>query len=175
MTTPPGFAPSGFFVLRTPLLPFDELRAWGQGLLAPTARGASTAELEAALARDRELLRERLMSVIARPEVREALFLASPSLEENLPAWTAAPGSPHGEKLERTLVRYWQRMTSRATPFGPARAHDFVVFTPVVFGKEMLREVWFRGSVRAESAIHVNPARLRSRRRPGFRYNADVP
>ncbi|RKH13386.1 Lanthionine biosynthesis protein LanB [Corallococcus sp. CA053C] len=118
MTTPPGFAPSGFFVLRTPLLPFDELRAWGQGLLAPSARGASTAGLEAALARDRELLRERLASVIARPEVREALFLASPSLEENLPAWTAAPGSPHAEKLERTLVRYWQRMTARATPFG---------------------------------------------------------
>lgn len=116
--TPPGFAPSGFFVLRTPLLPFDELLAWGRGLSASGALTSSTPELEAALQRDRALLRERLRAVIARPEVREALFLASPSLEEHLPAWTSAPGSPHGEKLERTLVRYWQRMAARSTPFG---------------------------------------------------------
>ncbi|TSC34141.1 lantibiotic dehydratase [Corallococcus sp. Z5C101001] len=128
--TPTGFSPSGFFVLRTPLLPFDELRAWSQGLLAPTALEASGAELEAALARDRDLLRERLSAVVARPEVREALFLASPSLEEQLPAWTAAPGGPHGEKLERTLVRYWQRMTSRATPFGLFAGNSLGMLAP---------------------------------------------
>jgi len=29
------FAPSGFFVLRTPLLPFDELEAWTEGVDRP--------------------------------------------------------------------------------------------------------------------------------------------
>ena len=28
--------PSGFFALRTPLLPFDELLVWGDGLEGPT-------------------------------------------------------------------------------------------------------------------------------------------
>jgi hypothetical protein len=31
------FTPSGFFALRTPLLSFDELLAWGEGLEAPRA------------------------------------------------------------------------------------------------------------------------------------------
>ncbi|CAM3638072.1 lantibiotic dehydratase [Corallococcus sp. ZKHCc1 1396] len=114
----PGHAPSGFFVLRTPLLPFDALRAWSEGLQALHFMEAPVAEQEAALAADRLLLRDRLSAAIARPEVREALFLASPSLDEHLSAWTHAPDSPHGQKLERTLVRYWQRMASRATPFG---------------------------------------------------------
>ena len=29
----PRFAPAGFFALRTPLLPFDELVAWSDGIL----------------------------------------------------------------------------------------------------------------------------------------------
>ncbi|RYZ37930.1 MAG: Lanthionine biosynthesis protein LanB [Myxococcaceae bacterium] len=114
----PGHSPSGFFVLRTPLLPFDALRAWSEDLHAVRFTQAPLAEQEAALTRDRALLRDRLSAVMARPEVREALFLASPSLEEHLPAWTRAPDSDHGQKLERTLVRYWQRMASRSTPFG---------------------------------------------------------
>ncbi|XXF79655.1 lantibiotic dehydratase [Myxococcaceae bacterium GXIMD 01537] len=122
MTAPlpslPAFTTSGFFVLRTPLLPLDELRAWSQGLRAPGALALPHAALEEALAADRALLRERLASVVARPEVREALFLASPSLDEHLPVWLRAPDSEHGRKLERTLVRYWERMAARATPFG---------------------------------------------------------
>jgi lantibiotic biosynthesis protein len=113
-----SFVPSGFFVLRTPLLPFDVLRAWGRGLLAPGAVKDSTEALEAALERDRAQLRQELSAMVARPEVREALFLASPSLEEHLATWTSAPGGSHGKKLEHTLVRYWQRMAARATPFG---------------------------------------------------------
>ena len=29
------YSPSGFFVIRTPLLPFSDLVAWGSGLTAP--------------------------------------------------------------------------------------------------------------------------------------------
>jgi hypothetical protein len=45
---PDGFAPSGFFALRTPLLPFDELLTWSTGLQA-TESVDDPARLEAAL------------------------------------------------------------------------------------------------------------------------------
>jgi len=49
---PKRFGPSGFFVLRTPLLPFDELLAWRMGLEA-SATLDGLAQLEEALARER--------------------------------------------------------------------------------------------------------------------------
>ncbi|WNG15063.1 lantibiotic dehydratase [Cystobacter fuscus] len=110
------FAPSGFFVLRTPLLPFDELDTWGQGLQAP--RLPPGLPLEPALQRDRATLRARLAEMVRRPEVREALFVASPGLHEHLERWERAPESERGVKLERALVRYVSRMAGRPTPFG---------------------------------------------------------
>lgn len=117
-STTPGQTPLqafGVFVLRTPLLPVDELVAWGEGLEAP---GASAGELANALARDRARLRERLRAMVARPEVREALFIASPSLEASIADWLADAEGERGRKVERALVRYLQRMAGRATPFG---------------------------------------------------------
>jgi thiopeptide-type bacteriocin biosynthesis protein len=55
---------------------------------------------------------------MARPEVREALFVASPDLEASLPAWEADPEGERGQRVERALVRYFSRMAGRATPFG---------------------------------------------------------
>jgi thiopeptide-type bacteriocin biosynthesis protein len=112
---------SGFFAFRTPLLPFDALRAWGEGL---GAAGASEADLERVLARDRAVLRERLRRWVADPVVREALFIASPVLEESLGVWEAEPESERGQKVERTLVRYLARMAGRATPFGLFAGHS---------------------------------------------------
>ncbi len=89
------FAPSGFFVLRTPLLPFDELEAWTEG--------ADRAELE-----------RRLRAAYERPELREALYLASPQLCETLDAG----GSEHARKWLPALVSYFERAASRSTPFG---------------------------------------------------------
>ena len=43
---------SGFFVLRSSLLPFDELRAWSDGLCAAASVG-NAASLDGALAADR--------------------------------------------------------------------------------------------------------------------------
>jgi class I lanthipeptide synthase len=96
-----GIVPSGFFVLRTPLLPFDERRPCD--------------EAEA---------RERLRSVLSRPEVREALFVASPDLEERLEDWEREPESARGRKVEPALVRYVARMAGRATPFGLFAGHS---------------------------------------------------
>src|SRR5262249_26975717 len=103
--------------LRTPLLPFDELLAWSDGLEAPSA-GDDPVRLEAACAADRARLLLRLRAVFHRPEVREALFLASPSLEERFDPWLREPNGPDDPKMERALVRYFARMAGRATPFG---------------------------------------------------------
>lgn len=111
------FSPSGFFALRTPLLPFDELLTWGERLEAPAAV-SDRARLESALAADRTQLRERLRAAIQRLEVRDALFVASPDLDGRFDVWLRDPDSDAGRKMERALVRYFQRMAGRATPFG---------------------------------------------------------
>lgn len=108
---------SGFFGLRTPLLPADTLRALGEGLEAP-AVWQQPHLLEQALERDAERLRERLRALVARPEIREALWLGSPGLEASLEVWLRAPLSPRGQRVERGLVRYVMRMAGRATPLG---------------------------------------------------------
>ncbi len=109
------FVPSGFFAFRTPLLPFEEVEAWSAGLAAPAA---GSEELAAALAADRATLRARLGALVERPEVAEALFVASPSLAEALDIWRREPDGKKGLRAERALVRYFLRMASRATPFG---------------------------------------------------------
>jgi thiopeptide-type bacteriocin biosynthesis protein len=103
------FVPTGFFALRTPLLSFAELEALGDGL---AAAGAEESTHAAALAQ----IRARLREAIARPEVREAVFLASPSLDARVPAWLDDPeGDP---AVERAIFRYLARMCARPTPFG---------------------------------------------------------
>jgi thiopeptide-type bacteriocin biosynthesis protein len=87
-----------FAVLRTPLLPFDELLRLSE---VPADRAAVEAGIERLLARD---------------DVRDAIALASPSLAQALAA--RAPGEPLPEKLARAAYRYLARMCSRPTPFG---------------------------------------------------------
>jgi lantibiotic biosynthesis protein len=107
-----------FFVFRTPLLPISEWTGWSDGLSAPSAvgRGSDEAALADAVAADKTLLLNRLRIAIARPELRQALFLAAPGVDRELER-LGSTGEPDG-KLRRTLVRYFARMTGRATPFG---------------------------------------------------------
>ncbi|HEV7514771.1 MAG TPA: lantibiotic dehydratase, partial [Thermoanaerobaculia bacterium] len=114
---PPDLVPSGFFAFRTPLLPFEALEAWSEGLTAISTVD-DPAALAAALAADQALLRARLQEALGRPEIAEALFLASPSLSDSLALWLADPDSKKGRRTEHALVRYYQRMAARATPFG---------------------------------------------------------
>jgi thiopeptide-type bacteriocin biosynthesis protein len=102
-------------VIRTPLLPVDTLTSWAAGVEAPTALGDGAA-LEGALARDRARLRSRLQALVDRPEVREALFLASPSLFDCLETWRSDPQSALA--IEHVLVRYLSRMAGRPEPLG---------------------------------------------------------
>ncbi len=111
------FCASGFFALRTPLLPFDELLTWAEG----TACSRALADPEAFARHYKEdlaKLRARLALACRRPEIREALFVASPSLEESLPAWEKDPDGERGERVQNAVVKYFQRMAARCTPFG---------------------------------------------------------
>ena len=89
-----------FFVIRTPLLAFDEFLAWSGGASSDAAS-----------------LRERLRVIVARDDVREALSIASPELVAQLGTWERDPGSRRGRRIEQALVRYVTRMMSRPTPF----------------------------------------------------------
>ncbi len=113
----PAFISADFFALRTPLLPFDELLAWSDGLEAPAALHDAE-RLDPALAADRSRLRSRLHAAMVRAEVREALFVASPDLEASFGLWEREPESERGRGIEQALVRYFLRMAGRATPFG---------------------------------------------------------
>jgi lantibiotic biosynthesis protein len=124
--SPPRHAPhrvSDFFALRTPLLPFTEYLDWAGDLAAPHALAAG-ATLEPALRADRQRLRARLRDLIRRPEIREALYVASPSLDKSLAHWLQDPDSARGLSAELVLVRYFQRMTHRCTPFGLFAGHS---------------------------------------------------
>lgn len=114
----PAVDPSGFFLLRTPLLPFQEILAWSEGLLGRVAAIEAPGRLGAAIAADRALLRARLLEVIARPEVRGAIFVASPSLDEGLARRERGDAGHQGESVPPALVRYFLRMAARPTPFG---------------------------------------------------------
>ncbi len=111
---------SGFVVLRTPLLPFDELAAWSAGLEARAAweRGNTPESIEAAWQSDINQLRRRLQALLERPEILHALFIASPSLDTGLEYWRSDPATKKGLQAERALVRYLERMAFRPTPFG---------------------------------------------------------
>jgi lantibiotic biosynthesis protein len=125
-SSPPRQAPhrvSDFFALRTPLLPFTEYLEWAGDLAAPQALAAG-ATLEPALRADRQRLRARLRELIRRPEIREALYVASPSLDKSLAHWLQDPDSTRGLSAELVLVRYFQRMTHRCTPFGLFAGHS---------------------------------------------------
>lgn len=117
MPATPAFSPAGFFVFRTPLLPFDSAGAGAEPLCAPGALQPGD-DLGAALAGDRRALVAALRDRVADPVVREALYVASPSLHEAIDAWLADPAGARAQGVVDILVRYLTRMAARPTPFG---------------------------------------------------------
>ena len=109
---PQPFSVAKFFALRTPLLPFTEYLHWARELEAPVAL-ASGKDVESALHQDKERMRAELRELVQRPEIREALFLASPTLDQGIDHWLANPDSERGRGVELVIVRYFQRMTHR--------------------------------------------------------------
>ncbi len=110
------FKTEPFFAFRTPALPYDFLTDWSLDLHGPHA---GVDDLAFALEADRDAMRSKLRAALQRSEIREAIFVASPDMEEMLDPWLQ--GKLTGEKqdrVERSLVRYLSRMASRSTPFG---------------------------------------------------------
>lgn len=89
-----GLTHNGGFVLRTPLLPFATLDAVLQGDVAANLR-----------------------ALLADPAVREAVFLASPTLDERIERWLAGDETDEDEVV-RPVLSYVTRMCARPTPFG---------------------------------------------------------
>ena len=102
------------FVIRTPYLPVDELLRLGDDLEGRCAGG----DLGDALERDRSRIRKRLLDLSERADVREAIYLASPTFSESLDKWRLYHASPPGQRVERSLLSYLSRMAARCTPFG---------------------------------------------------------
>lgn len=109
------YVPSPGSFLRTPLLPFNELIEWSDGL---GAAAASDEELAGAVASDARILSERLRAIAARPEVAESIVVASRSLAEELASWLKQSATTRQVSVERSLTRYLSRMCGRCTPFG---------------------------------------------------------
>jgi thiopeptide-type bacteriocin biosynthesis protein len=104
--------PSGRFVLRTPLLPAATLGTLLDGLVSTPDRYDDDT-----IAADLATLSSRVRDLIADAAVREALFVASPTLVGALDRWVAGePSDPVA--LLRSTLSYVTRMCLRATPFG---------------------------------------------------------
>lgn len=84
-----------FFVLRTPRLSLKLLEAFSE-------QRTNTIKI--------------LSDWMEVPGVKEALYIASPSVFSRLDNWMENP--THDEKFNRTLIKYMIRMCSRPTPFG---------------------------------------------------------
>lgn len=130
---PAGF----FFLLCTPLLPFDELERW-------TA--------------SREPTRSRLTHLLRRPDVREALVLASSSLIPELgPVLEARRRDPDGDpgdevrRIESALVRLLARMATATTPSGLSAG-----FSVGVAGPETRLELEGEASHRRRTRLDVD-------------------
>lgn len=142
------FAASGLVVMRTPLLPRETFDAWTNGLRAASSDDTA---LDGALVHDRELLRERLRALLDRPEVADAIFLASPDLMESIDAWRREPDSKKGRRTELGLVRYFLRMVTRPTPFGL-----FAGCTPGRVGERTQLSLDARSSYRRHSRLDMD-------------------
>ena len=118
----PKLVPSGGFVLRTPLLPASVADRLADNLAAAGWAGldASRPGLDGAVEADFAVVAERLRALVADPAVREAIFVASPSLSEQVDRWVAGDKTAKGDEagIVRALLSYVSRMSTRCTPFG---------------------------------------------------------
>jgi len=64
------------------------------------------------------MLRARLREWLNRPEILDALYVASPDLVDSLDRWHKEPDGTRGRSVETSLIRYFSRMCHRTTPFG---------------------------------------------------------
>jgi len=112
------FTHSGFFALRTPLLPLEFLQTWGSKS-EPETRGnpSQNGDGNSVVANEDEL-RAKLRGFFDAPDLRDALFVASPAVEEALRRDGATKDVDKRDRLDASLTKYLMRMAGRCTPFG---------------------------------------------------------
>lgn len=99
------FSHSGFFALRTPLLPLEFLQTWGR--VEPSEGPEND-----------ECLRAKLRGLFDSADLRDALFVASPAVEEALRRDGDTKDVDKRDRLDASLTKYLMRMAGRCTPFG---------------------------------------------------------
>lgn len=120
-----------FYYLRSPLLPFHTIpRLCSASPNAPREVPQERKDRSAALAEELNLIEERLHAFLQQPRIREALYLASPSLldalekryrvdiPDHLSAKKRKKALKDQQKLSHALLRYLSRMSYRCTPYG---------------------------------------------------------
>jgi len=111
----PACQTTDFFALRSPGLPLDALYGFqpsGPETATRDAPGHDSSEA-------REATRQLLQDLIRRDDVRETIALASPDLASQLDAWLEGSlKNLAARNVERALLKYLGRMSSRSTPFG---------------------------------------------------------
>ena len=115
--TAPLYTAAGFYMLRAPTLPagiFTRISTSGH-LALESAHQDDVARLR----EQQEMCSQVLSDLSARPQIRQAVAVASPSLQEGLERLQRGEGSPAQQKRARAgLLRYLIRMSTRPTPFG---------------------------------------------------------
>lgn len=103
-------------MLRTPLMPFELAARHGVALASPQA--ITSDALDEALDRDRGHVESAVRDALADPVVRDALFVASPSLDDAITQWIDDAAHPRARGVLGIVTRYLARMSARPTPFG---------------------------------------------------------
>ncbi len=110
----PLYFPADFYMVRASALPaltFLQLSSAGHVSMQQ--------DLDEALPGGEQTCADILLKLAARPQVRQALALASPSLAESLERFLrGGTQAEQGKRLSAGLLRYLIRMSTRPTPFG---------------------------------------------------------
>ena len=111
--------PARFFVLRSPLLAGEVLlELLDSGIASPPPHDEDDEALTARLGESEARALARLVTIVNEPHVREAIFVATPSLDAAIEAWRRHPEGKGAKKIALAVLRYVARMSTRSTPFG---------------------------------------------------------
>lgn len=112
-----AFDNDGFFLMRTPLLPYGTFFGLSADVTDKTA--VAEPDLGNTIAIERDRVMAAFTELRASPPVREAVRVASPDLAAALSQWDEGTLGPDGQrKALHSLFRYVVRMSTRSTPFG---------------------------------------------------------
>ncbi len=109
-----------FFMVRAPLLPCATFLDLGDGLetAARLREGVRPEDLQSLFAGDCQRVRARMQAIAEDDVFREALFVSSEGLYAAVERWTQEPLSKRGAAVERSILKYIQRASTRCTPYG---------------------------------------------------------